>query len=56
MAQQTELEGFFQQISNPLRIAVQKEIFTSVIQNNRTIKLTISEIASDHNMSENLER
>ena len=32
MAQQDELNDFFDQISEPLRIAVQKEIFSAILR------------------------
>ena len=57
MAQQEELMGFFYQISQPLRIAVQREIFTSILrEKNISIAHTIREIVSEKNMEENLTR
>ena len=32
MAQQDELDNFFDQLSAPLRIAVQKEIFSAILR------------------------
>lgn len=53
MAQQDELTAFLAQISNPLRIAVQRELFTKLLlRRNKTIKETMSEIATDGNVSE----
>ena len=55
MAQQEELMGFFYQISQPLRIAVQREIFTSILrEKNMSIAHTIKEIVSEKNMEENM--
>lgn len=42
MGQQDELTQFFAQISNPLRIAVQRELFTNILrEKNQTIADTI---------------
>lgn len=57
MAQQEELMGFFYQISQPLRIAVQREIFTSILrEKNISIAHTIREIVSEKNLEENMTR
>jgi len=57
MAQQEELEAFFKQISDPLRIAVYRELFTkTLLKKNTTIKETMNEIASDNNQADNLEQ
>ena len=54
MAQQDELNEFFYQISEPLRIAVQKEIFSTILrEQNQTIAETIREIISETNAAEN---
>ena len=54
MAQQDELNEFFYQISEPLRIAVQKEIFSAILrEQNQTIAETIREIISETNAAEN---
>ena len=54
---QEELTSFFSQISQPLRIAVQRELFTKLLeQRNDTIKQTIHEIAAEHNVGENMQR
>ena len=45
MAEQDELHAFFDQISEPLRIAIQKEIFSALLrEQNETIAETIREI------------
>ena len=42
MGQQDELTGFFKLISDPMRIAVQRELFTTVLrEKNQTISDTI---------------
>ena len=57
MAQQDELNDFFDQISEPLRIAVQKEIFSAILrEQNQTIAETIREIISETNAAENQSR
>lgn len=56
MAQQEELNNFLEQISEPLKVAVYKEIFTGVLrERNQTIADTIREIVSDGN-TENTNR
>ena len=56
-AMQEELTAFFSQISQPLRISVQRELFTKLLeQRNATIKETMREIASENNVSENMQR
>ena len=57
MVEQDELDEFFDQISEPLRIAVQREIFTGILrERNQTIAETIREIISDGNVAENRNR
>lgn len=57
MAQQDELDNFFDQLSAPLRIAVQKEIFSAILrEQNQTIAETIREIISETNAAENQSR
>ena len=52
MGQQDELQNFFRLISDPMRIAVQRELFTSVLrEKNETISETIKAIESE-NMGE----
>jgi len=57
MGQQEELTKFFDQISNPLRIAVQRELFVTVLRDKNTmIKETmrvISEEAGNANENPN---
>ena len=53
MAEQDELENFFQDISAPLRIVVYKELFTKILlRKNTTIKDVMREIVSLYNHSE----
>ena len=53
MAQQDELTAFFQQISMPLRIAVQQELFTKLLlRKNKTIKDTMDEIVSESSQAD----
>lgn len=57
MGQQDELTQFFGQISNPLRIAVQRELFTNILrEKNQTIADTMKAICSDQNQSDNMNR
>ena len=49
MGLQDELDSFFKLISDPLRIAVQRELFTNVLrEKNQTIADTIQAILNDH--------
>ena len=49
MGQQDELQNFFRLISDPMRIAVQRELFTSVLrEKNETISETIKAIESEN--------
>jgi hypothetical protein len=53
MAEQEELENFFQEISAPLRIIVYKELFTKIlISKNMTIKDTMNDIVKEYDRSE----
>ena len=53
MAEQDELENFFQDISAPLRIVVYKELFTKILlSKNTTIKDVMKDIVSLYNHSE----
>lgn len=56
MAQQQEMDEFFRQISDPLRIAVQRELYTKIIQDkNSTIIETLS-IIQEKSSAENISR
>ena len=53
MAEQDELENFFQDISAPLRIVVYKELFTKILlRKNTTIKDVMRDIVGLYNHSE----
>ena len=55
MAQQQELDDFVRTISSPLRIAVQRELFTSVLQQkNGTIRDVQNLIARESDNHENV--
>ena len=55
MGQQDELQNFFRLISDPMRIAVQRELFTNVLrEKNETISETLKAIEQDKKGEEKL--
>ena len=56
MGEQEELTAFFGQISAPLRIAVQREMFTTILShNNKTIQVTRSRGMINSNKASSIE-